>query len=56
MRPLGRHTRRWEDNIKIDLNGMREGRKNHVAQDMEQYQAHVYTIMNDGISQKTGSS
>jgi len=46
--PLGRHRRRWEDNIKIDL---RETEWEGVdwidlAQDRDQWWAHVNTVMN----------
>jgi hypothetical protein len=47
-RPLGRHRRRWEDNIRMDLREVRwEGMDwIHLAQDRDQWWAVVNTAMN----------
>jgi hypothetical protein len=47
-RPLGRHKRRWEDSIKMDLQEVGWGGINWIdlAQDRESWQANV----NAGIS------
>jgi hypothetical protein len=47
-RPLGRPRRRWKDNIKIDLReiGWEGVDWMHVAEDMDQLQALVNTVMN----------
>jgi hypothetical protein len=47
-RPLGRHRRRWEDNIKMDLRGIRFGDVDwiHWAQDRDKWWALVNTVMN----------
>jgi hypothetical protein len=47
-RPLGRSWRRWEDNIKTDLNEMIwEGVDwIHLAQDRDQWRALMNTAMN----------
>jgi hypothetical protein len=42
-RPLGRPRRRWEDNIKIDL---QEADWIDLAQDRDRWQALVYAVMN----------
>jgi hypothetical protein len=42
-RPLGRRRRRWEDSIKMDLNGMD---CIELAQDRDQWRALVNTVMN----------
>jgi hypothetical protein len=46
-RPLGRHRRRWKDNIQMDL-GMGFGNVDwiHLAQDRDRWQALVNTVMN----------
>jgi hypothetical protein len=47
-RPLGRPRRRWEDNIKMDLQevGGRCGDWMERAQDRDRWQALVSTVMN----------
>jgi hypothetical protein len=47
-RPLGRHRRRWKDNIKTDLREMGIDRANWIrlAQDRVQWRAFVNTVMN----------
>ena len=45
-RPLGRPRRRWEDNIKMDLQEVGRGRGNwmELAQDRDSWQAIVGTV------------
>ena len=45
-RPLGRQRRRWEDNIKLDLQEVGGGRGDwmELAQDRERWRAHVGTV------------
>ena len=47
-RPLGRHKRRWEDNIKMDLQevGCRSMDWIELAQDRDSWRALVTTVMN----------
>jgi hypothetical protein len=47
-RPLGRPRRRWEDNIKMDLQevGGGCGVLMELAQDRERWRAHVTAVMN----------
>jgi hypothetical protein len=47
-RPLGRHRRRWEDNIKMDLREISIDMTNWIrlAQDRVQWRAFVNTVMN----------
>jgi hypothetical protein len=47
-RPLGRHRRRWEDNIKMDLGEIGFGDVDwiHSGQDRERRRALVNTVMN----------
>jgi hypothetical protein len=47
-RPLGRHRRRWEDNIRLDLREMGWGGMHwtDLAQDRNQWRALVNTVMN----------
>ena len=47
-RPLGRPRRRWEDNIKMDLQEVGEGCGNllELAQYRERWRALVSTVMN----------
>ena len=46
--PLGRHRRRWEDNIKMDLRevGCRDIDRIELAQDWDRWQALVNAVMN----------
>ena len=50
-RPLGRPRRRWEDNIKIDLEevGRSCGDWMELAQDRDSWRALVSTVMNFGV-------
>jgi hypothetical protein len=47
-RPLGRPTRRWEDNIRIDLRQIGQGGMDWIelAQDRDQWKALLNTVMN----------
>jgi hypothetical protein len=47
-RPLKRPRRRWEDNIKMDLQEVGGGRRNwmELAQDRDRWQALVGTVRN----------
>jgi len=47
-RPLGRPRRRWEDNIKMDLQEVGSGGTDWIelAQDRESWQALVNTVIN----------
>jgi hypothetical protein len=47
-RPLGSPRHRWEDNIEMDLRGIGWGGMGwiHLAQDRDQWRAHVNMIMN----------
>ena len=47
-RPLGRLKRRWEDNIKMDLQEVESGGTDWIelAQDRDRWQALVYAVMN----------
>ena len=51
-RPLGRPRRRWEDNIKMDLQevGRGSGEWMELAQDRERWRALVSTVMNFRVS------
>jgi hypothetical protein len=47
-RPLGRPRRRWEDNIKLDVQEVRGGRGDwmELAQDRDRWRALVSTVKN----------
>jgi hypothetical protein len=47
-RPLGRHRRRWEDNMRMDLREIGWGDMNWIdlAPDRDQWRALVNTVMN----------
>jgi hypothetical protein len=47
-RPLGRHRRRWEDNIRMDVKetGWEGVDWIHLAKDRDQWRAVVNTVMN----------
>ena len=54
-RPLGRPRRRWEDNIKMDLQEVGGGGDwMELAQDRDRWRALVSTVMNLGGSIKYG--
>ena len=56
-RPLGRPRRRWEDNIKMDLQEVGEGYGDWVelAQDRHRWQALVGTVRNLRVPQNAGN-
>ena len=51
-RPLGRPRRRWEDNIKMDLEEVGRGRGKwmELTQDRDRWQVLVSTVMNFVVS------
>ena len=57
-RPLGRPRRRWEDNIKMDLQKVGEGCEDwmELAQDRDRWRALVSTVMNLRVSKMRGIS
>ena len=57
-RPLGRPRRRWEDNIKIDLQevGGACGDWKELAQDRDRWRALVSTVMNLRVPKTRGIS
>ena len=57
-RPLGRPSRRWEDNIKMDLQDVGGGFEDwmELAQDRERWRALVITVMNLGVPKMRGIS
>ena len=57
-RPLGKPRRRWEDNIKIDLQevGGDCGDWMELAQDRDRWRALVSTVMNLGVPKMRGIS
>ena len=57
-RPLGRPRRRWEDNIKMDLQEVGEGCKDwmELAQDRHMWRALVNTVRNLRVPKMRGIS
>jgi len=57
-RPLGRPRRRWEDNIKTDLQEVGEGFGDwmELAQDRDRWRALVSTVMNLRVPKMRGIS
>jgi len=57
-RPLGRPGRRWEDNIKMDLQEVGGGFGDwmELAQDMDRWRALVSTVMNLRVPKMRGIS
>ena len=57
-RPLGRPRRRWEDNIKMDLQGVGRGCGDwmELVQDRDRWRALVSTVMNFWVPKKRGIS
>ena len=57
-RPLGRPRRRWEDNIKMDLQEMGGDCKDwmELAQDRDRWRALVSTVMNLRVPKMRGIS
>jgi hypothetical protein len=57
-RPLGRPRRRWEDNIKMDLQKTGGGRVDwmELAQDRDRWRALVGTVRNFRVPQMRGIS
>jgi len=56
-RPLGRPRRRWEDNIKMDLQEVGGGYEDwmELAQDRDRWRALVSTVMNLRVSKIAGN-
>jgi len=50
-RPLGRHSRRWEDNSKMDLQGVGCGGMDRIelAQDKDRWWEFVNAVMSLGV-------
>ena len=58
-RPLGRPRRRWEDNIKMDLQEVGRGFVGtgwSMAEDRDRWRALVSTVMNLGVPKMRGIS
>ena len=57
-RPLGRPRRRWEDNIKMDLQEVRGGCADwmELVQDKDRWRALVSTVMNFRVPKMRGIS
>jgi len=57
-RPLGRPRRRWEDNIKMDLQEVGRGCEDwmELAQDRDRWRALVSTVMNLRVPKMRGIS
>jgi hypothetical protein len=51
-RPLGRHRRRWEDNVKMDVQEVGGGRGDwmELVQDRDRWRALVNTVKNLRVS------
>jgi hypothetical protein len=51
-RPLGRSRRRWDDNIKMDLQGVECGGMDWIVlgQDRDRWRALVNAVMNLGVT------
>ena len=56
-RPLGRPTRRWEDNIKMDLQEVGRGCGGwmELAQDRDRWLALMSTVMNFRVPENAGN-
>jgi len=56
-RPLGRLRRRWEDNIKMDIQEVGCGCMNWIemAQDRDRWRALVNAVMNLRVSENAGN-
>jgi hypothetical protein len=56
-RPHGRRRCRWEDNNKVDLKGIGWGGMNwnNLAQDKDQWRAHLNSVMNLRVLKKFGN-
>ena len=56
-RPLGRPRRRWENNIKMDLQEVGRGCGDwmELAKDRDRWRALVGTVMNFGVPQNAGN-
>jgi hypothetical protein len=56
--PLGRHRRRWEDNVKMDLREIGFGYVDwiNLAQDRDRWRAVVNTVMNFRVPKMRGIS
>ena len=57
-RPLGKPRRRWEDNIKMDLQEVERGCEDwmELAQDRDKWRALVSTVMNLRVPKMRGIS
>ena len=57
-RPLGRPRRRWEDNIKMDLQEVGRGCEDwmELAEVMDRWRALVSTVVNFGFNKMRGIS
>ena len=55
-RPLGRPRRRWEDNIKMDLQEVGRGDWMELVQDRDRWRALVSTVTNLRVAKMRGIS